>query len=125
VYAHGIDLAGDLHQFRITPQGTALMTIYYNYEVNCTDIGLDNTCWINDGLFQEVNIETRHLIFEWRATDHIPMNDMLINPGHKDGKSEEDSFDFFHINDIDKIDSGDYIISSRYMHAIMCISAKT
>jgi hypothetical protein len=125
VHAYGVDLSGDLHEFRITSEGTALLTIYYNHEVDCTDLGLGKSCWINDSLFQEVDIETGDLIFEWRATDHVRMSDAFIRPEGNDGRSEENSYDFFHINSIDKIDSGDYIISSRYMHAVLCISAKT
>ena len=55
------------------------------------------------------------------------MNDVFSSPSRKDGhgKSKKDAFDFFHINSVDKIDSGDYIISARYMHAVVCISGKT
>lgn len=55
------------------------------------------------------------------------MTDVFSSPSRKDGhgKSKKDAFDFFHINSVDKTDSGDFIISARYMHAIVCISAKT
>lgn len=55
------------------------------------------------------------------------MTDVFSSPSRKDGhgKSKADAFDFFHINSVDKMDSGDYIISARYMHAIVCISGKT
>ncbi len=120
-------MKGDSHEFRITPQGTALIAIYYKHEVDCTDLGLGKSCWIQDGWFQEIDIETGDLLFEWRATDHIRMTDVYSSPSRKDGhgKSKEDAFDFFHINSVDKIDSGDYIISARYMHAVVCISGKT
>lgn len=122
MYAYGIDLAGDLHEFRITPQGTALMTIYYTHQVDCTDIGLGKGCWIKDSLFQEVDIETGNLLFEWRATDHISLSEVYVTPGKN---SKKKSYDFFHINSVDKTDAGDYIISSRYLHAIVCVSAET
>lgn len=90
-------------------------------------MGLGKSCWIQDGLFQEIDIETGDLLFEWRATDHIRMSDVFSSPSRKDGhgKSKKDAFDFFHINGVDKTDAGDYIISARYMHAVVCISAKT
>ncbi|KAH8811268.1 ASST-domain-containing protein [Xylogone sp. PMI_703] len=123
----GKHLKGDSHEFRITPQGTALITIYYKREADCTDLKLGKTCWIQDGMFQEIDIETGKLIFEWRATDHIPMTDVYSKPSLKDGhgKSKKDAFDFFHINSVDKLDSGDYLISARYMHAVVLISGKT
>ncbi|KAE8442498.1 hypothetical protein EG329_003279 [Mollisiaceae sp. DMI_Dod_QoI] len=129
VHPHGKGLKrkGDSHEFRITPQGTALITIYHKHKADCRELGLGKKCWIQDGLFQEIDIETGKLIFEWRATDHIRMSDVFSSPSRKDGhgKSKKDAFDFFHINSVDKIDSGDYIISARYMHAIVCISGKT
>jgi hypothetical protein len=88
---------------------------------------LGKSCWIQDGLFQEIDLETGNLLFEWRATDHISMKDVYSSPSRKDGhgKSKKDAFDFFHINSVDKTDSGDYLISARYMHAVVCISSKT
>lgn len=127
VKPHGNGRKGDSHEFRITPQGTALITIYYKHKTDCTELGLGKSCWILDGLFQEIDIDTGHLLFEWRATDHIRMSDVFSKPCRKDGygRSKKDAFDFFHINSVDKIDSGDYIISARYMHAVLCISART
>jgi hypothetical protein len=90
-------------------------------------LGLGKKCWIQDGLFQEIDIETGDLIFEWRATEHIRMKDVFSSPNRKDGygTSKNDAFDFFHINSVDKLDSGDYLISARYMHAVVCVSGKT
>jgi hypothetical protein len=118
----GVGLGGDLHEFHITADDTALITIYHNHEIDCTDLGFDSTCWINDGLFQEIDIETGDLIFQWQASDHVRMSDSSVTPKGKDGQNEDLSFDFFHINSIDKDDQGNYIISSRYMNAVMCIS---
>jgi len=55
------------------------------------------------------------------------MKDVFSSPNAKDGygTSKKDAFDFFHINAVDKTDSGDYIISARYMHAILCVSGTT
>ncbi|KAH7355250.1 ASST-domain-containing protein [Rhexocercosporidium sp. MPI-PUGE-AT-0058] len=123
----GHGLKGDSHEFRITPEGTALIAIYKKHEVDCTDLGLGKKCWIQDGWFQEIDIETNELLFEWKATDHISMKDVYSSPSMKDGhgKSKEDAFDFFHINSVDKTESGDYIVSARYMLAVICISGKT
>ncbi|KIW46665.1 uncharacterized protein PV06_02317 [Exophiala oligosperma] len=127
IHPHGKKLKGDSHEFRITPQGTALITIYHKHQADCTDLKLGKSCWIQDGMFQEIDIETGKLLFEWRATDHIGMTDVFSSPNMKDGhgKSKADAFDFFHINSVDKTDSGDYVISARYMHAVVCISGKT
>ncbi|THY31789.1 hypothetical protein D6D01_02802 [Aureobasidium pullulans] len=127
IFPHGKGLKGDSHELRITPQGTAIIPIYHKRQTDCTSLGLGKSCWIQDGLFQEIDIETGALLFEWRATDHISMKDVFSSPNAKDGygTSKKDAFDFFHINAVDKTDSGDYIISARYMHAILCVSGTT
>ncbi|PBP22025.1 hypothetical protein BUE80_DR007134 [Diplocarpon rosae] len=123
----GKGLKGDSHEFRITPQGTALIVIYQKIQTDCTDLHLGKRCWIQDGWIQEIDIETGELRFEWRATDHIKMSDVFSAPSRKDGygRSQHDAFDFFHINSVDKMASGDFIVSARYLHAVICISAET
>jgi Arylsulfotransferase (ASST) len=118
----GVGLGGDLHEFHITADNTALITVYHNHESDCTDLGFGSACWINDSLFQEIDIETGDLIFQWQASDHVRMSDSTVTPKGKDGQTEDSAFDFFHINSVDKDDQGNYIISSRYMNAVMCIS---
>ncbi|KAL3423470.1 F-box domain-containing protein [Phlyctema vagabunda] len=121
VEAYGEDLNGDLHEFSITKNGTAMLTVYNDIELDCTSIGIDGKCWIDDCLFQEVDIETGDLVFQWRASEHFGLDEGFRGRG-KDGLTKETAFDFFHINSIDKDPWGNYIISSRYMHAITCIS---
>lgn len=111
-----------MHEFHITANNTALITIYHNHETDCTSLGLGVSCWINDSLFQEIDIETGDLIFQWQASDHVRMSDTFKRPSGSDGQTEEDAFDFFHINSVDKDPLGNYYISSRHMHAVMCIS---
>ena len=122
VFAVGHQLAGDLHEFHITTNNTALITIYHNHETDCTELGLGTKCWINDSLFQEIDIKTGDLIFQWQASDKVHMGNTFKWPSGNDGKDEESAFDFFHINSVDKDPLGNYYISSRYMHSIMCIS---
>ncbi|OWP04242.1 hypothetical protein B2J93_9310 [Marssonina coronariae] len=123
----GKGLRADSHEFRITPQGTALIVIYKKIQTDCTDLGLGPSCWVQDGWIQEIDIATGELRFEWHATDHIQMTDVFSAPSRKDGhgRSKSDAFDFFHINSVDKMPSGDFLVSARYMHAVLCVSAAT
>ena len=115
-------MKGDVHEFQITANNTALITIYHNREMDCTSLGLGPSCWISDSLFQEIDIETGRLIFQWHASDYTRLSDTFKWPSWGDGKTEEKAFDFFHINSVDKDPLGNYYISSRFMHAILCIS---
>lgn len=123
----GKHLKGDSHEFCITPQGTALIALYPKRQTDCTDLHLGKSCWIRDGWFQEIDIETGALLFEWKASEHVGWKDVYSEPCRKDGygTSKKDAFDWFHLNAIDKTDEGDYVVSARYLHAIVCISGKT
>ncbi|PYH97317.1 hypothetical protein BO71DRAFT_347415 [Aspergillus ellipticus CBS 707.79] len=111
---------GDLHEFQITPEGTALVTIYDPVPADLTPIGGPELGWIYDGLFQEIDIVTGGLLFEWRASEHFPVNSTYDNL-KKQGRTRGFAFDFFHINSVDKDDDGNYIVSARHTHSVSCI----
>ncbi|ORY60609.1 ASST-domain-containing protein [Pseudomassariella vexata] len=114
-------LEGDLHEFTITADGTALMTIYEITPANLSTVGGPPEGWIHDSIFQEMDIETGELIFEWRASQYYRVDESFDRPNGK-GKSQDHAWDFFHINSIDKDADGNYYISSRYMHTVTCLS---
>ncbi|KAJ0423559.1 ASST-domain-containing protein [Aspergillus carlsbadensis] len=116
---------GDLHDFQITSDGTALVTIYDPIVTDLRSVGGPELGWIYDCLFQEFNMATEELIFEWRASDKFPINSTYETLSGNTGNKRDSAFDFFHINSVDKDDQGNYIISSRHTHAIFCISRST
>lgn len=113
------DLEGDLHEFNIVGDA-ALVTIYEAIPADLSSIGGPESGWIFDGIFQEIDIETGELLFEWRASDHYRIDETYAALG-SNGEDQASAFDFFHINSINKDDEGNYYISSRYMHTITCI----
>lgn len=117
--AGGLD--GDLHEFSITDNGTALMTIYEAVPADLSGVGGPVEGWVHDGILQEVDIETGKLVFEWRATSFYKAEHSLWGTGGK-GLSKEDAWDYFHINSIDKDPEGNYYVSSRYTFTVTCIS---
>ncbi|WPG99977.1 Hypothetical protein R9X50_00280100 [Acrodontium crateriforme] len=132
---HKVDAANgkhaDLHEFVVTPEGTALMTIYDIIPHDVTEFREFNSSnpedqdpnYIWDSLFQEVDIETGNLIFEWRASDHLTLNTTYRIIGAAGTKN--DPFDWFHINSIQKDEVGNYLISARYTHSMMYINGTT
>lgn len=109
----------DQHGFGITDQGTLLFTIYETRKANLEPIGKPGRCYIWDCLFQEVDIETGKLLFEWRASDHIDFRASFDGQG---GTSYWDPWDWFHLNSVDKDDLGNYLLSARYTQALHYIS---
>lgn len=99
------------------------MTVYYPHPANLSAIGGPENGWVLDSIFQEVDIETGELIFEWRASEHIPVQDTMRSYVGSDlGNDPSSGFDYFHINSVDKDHQGNYIISARHTHQIICIS---
>ncbi|KAI9717584.1 MAG: hypothetical protein M1828_007145 [Chrysothrix sp. TS-e1954] len=119
--AHG--LTADLHEFKITKDNTALLTSYQQLPADLSSLGREEPGFIWDSIFQEIDIETDTVLFEWHALDHFTFDDcynVLIGKG-----AEDDAFDYYHINSIDKDPKGNYIISARYSHAVSYIDGHT
>ncbi|KND87540.1 hypothetical protein TOPH_07789 [Tolypocladium ophioglossoides CBS 100239] len=116
-------LEGDLHDFRVTEQGTALMTVYDIRDHDLSALG-KATGPIWDCLIQEIDIPTGNLVFEWRASEHLNVSDTHWDIGGE-GEPGGAAFDWFHLNSIDKDPRGNYMVSSRYLHSVTYIHGKT
>lgn len=129
----GSGVSSDMHEFRMTPHSngtTVLMTVYqprhYDLAANPRYRVAGGMGWLVEGVFQEVDIETGKVVFEWRSTDHLDPSLSYTFPGTTDtsgdGLSEDTPWDYFHINSIDKNTDGDYLISARHMAGIYKLS---
>ncbi|GLI75227.1 hypothetical protein PoHVEF18_003480 [Penicillium ochrochloron] len=118
-------LHGDLHEFQITRDDTALFAVYEILPADLREIGGPKNGWIYDGLFQEVDVETNKLLFQWRASEHFPFQESERDREEGDGDTEDNPWDFFHINSIDKDWRGNYLVSSRYMSSLAYIDGRT
>lgn len=83
-----------------------------------------------ESYFQEVDLASNELLFQWRASDHVSVGDTYWTPDIRDdagrqGLSEEESLDYFHINSVEKDGKGNYLISARHMASIYYIDGKT
>ncbi|OTB04720.1 hypothetical protein M426DRAFT_261680 [Hypoxylon sp. CI-4A] len=119
--ANGLD--ADLHDFRITKAGTALITVYEIVQRDLSGVGKDHHGPVWDCLIQEVDLETGQAIFQWRALDHWDLADGYKEIGG-DGVGSR-AYDVFHMNSIDKDERGNYLTSSRYMHALTYVNGTT
>ncbi len=123
IHAVGQGLKADLHEFQLTEDGTALITIYNttSFDLRPMGWGRAKEGWIEDCMFQEVDIATGELLFQWRAQDHFkPEDSYYWHPFG--GYVESIPFDFYHINSIEKDSKGNYLISSRHFHHLAYIN---
>jgi hypothetical protein len=109
----GNGYSGDLHEFRLTSRGTALLSAYGTGHVQIA------TPRVMDGIHQgpyfygvaqEVDIATGRVLLQWRSNDHVPLSASYENPPKQVGNG----WDYFHINTIEvDPDDGNLIISGR------------
>jgi hypothetical protein len=100
---------GDHHEFLITPQDTALLTIYASTPADLTSVGGPKDGAVLDGIAQEVDISTGEVLFEWHSLEHVGLDESY----RKASKDSGGAFDYFHINSIDVDYDDNLIVSSR------------
>jgi hypothetical protein len=103
----GNGLAGDEHEFTITPRNTALIT-FYQGRGDVIDSG-----------FQELDIATGRVLFQWHALGRIALAESYAK---RRGKAP---FDYFHINSVELGGDGNLLISARNTHAVYEIDRRT
>ena len=111
---------GDHHEFLITPQGTALITIYNPLPWDLSPFGGPEDGVVLDGIVQEVDIESGEVLFEWHSLDHVGLEESYSKPS-KDSKW---AFDYFHINSIDLDHDDNLLVSARRTFAVYKIDRK-
>jgi len=117
----GNGYAGDHHEFLITPQDTALITIYSKVPMDLSSLGGPTDSAVLDGVVQEVDIETGKVLFEWHSLEHVALEESYFGPS-PDLKT---SFDYFHINSIDAYDDEHLLISARRTSTVYKVNRKT
>jgi hypothetical protein len=105
----GNGLAADLHDFHITSQNTALLTVFDPIYCNLSRAGGPSNGAVTDSGFQEIDLRTGLVRREWLSLDHIGLSDSYSPAA---GSSTEWPFDYFHINSLDQI-GGMTLISAR------------
>ena len=91
-------------------------------QADLSSVGRRGDTWIWESLFQELDIESGEVIFQWRASEHVDFSDVYVTPGEA---KKSDPWDFFHINMVEKDKKGNYLVSSRYLRGGLYISGKT
>ncbi len=116
----------DLHEFVVTPQGTALISAYRTHSgVDLSSIGGPASGYLCSGVVQEIDIASGELLFEWDSYDPAnppiaPAESYLpLEPGQG---TQARPFDYLHLNSIDQAPDGDFIVSGRHTWTIYKIS---
>lgn len=113
----GNGLQADLHEFTITPQGTALITAYrlVHWPIGSNPNGL-----VFDGVVQEIDIPTGLVLFQWDSLDHVSLADSYVGAPIK-----QHPYDYFHINSVQQAADGNLIVSARNTWAAYDVDRRT
>jgi hypothetical protein len=67
----GNGLNADAHEFLLTPQGTALITIYDVVTADLSSLGGSKSAPVWEGSIQEIDVATGKVIFEWHSLGKV------------------------------------------------------
>src|SRR5438045_3357528 len=101
----------DLHEFVLTPQGTALFTCYpETVRADLSSVGGPSDGQAREAIIQEVDVHSGRVRFEWRSLDHIPVTESY--------QSLAEPYDYLHANSIDVAPDGNLLVSARHTWAL-------
>jgi len=112
---------GDLHEFFLTPQGTAFFTCYGTGYADLSSLGGGEHAPYFYGVAQEVDVKTGKVLFQWRSDEHVAFSESYA-PVPKDGTTP---WDYFHINSLSLSGPDDLLISSRHTWTVYKVSRRT
>ena len=102
----------DLHEFELTKDGDALLTVYSPIRVHLPGTPDGTLSPLLDSIVQEVDIKTGLVVWEWHSYGHIPLETSQATP------QNSASYDAFHINAIQALKNHRVLISARDTSAV-------
>ena len=112
----------DLHDFKVNPNGTAVLTVFNPIDCNLSEVGGPTGGAVTDSVFQELDLRTGLVRREWHSLDHVPLADSYSSAT---GASREWPFDYFHVNSVDQNADGTTLISARNTWAMYELNTTT
>ncbi|ETN39604.1 uncharacterized protein HMPREF1541_05830 [Cyphellophora europaea CBS 101466] len=118
----------DQHETALSYDKKATLTMIYNTER--ADLSAQNITtgmgWLQNCIFQKLDIETNDLLFEWSAIEHVSLQEAHVFPNTTEvvgsGLVASSPWDYFHINSMDENADGDYLISARHTSSLYKLS---
>ncbi len=118
----GNGLDADIHEFEVTPQNTALITIYNNIPMDLSPLGGPVDGIAQEGVVQEIDIATGAVVFEWHSLPNIALSESY-QPISTAAAGVP--YDYFHINSVKLDTDGNLLISSRHTWTVYKVNRTT
>ncbi|GAB3023504.1 arylsulfotransferase family protein [Mycobacterium bourgelatii] len=115
----GRDLSSDIHEFRLTPDGHALITCYEEVATDLTVIGGPKDGRIYNCHATVVDVASKTKLFAWDALSHVPIAE--TGATYTAGQV----LDPYHMNSIALDPSGNLLISMRAVSTVFNVDPRT
>jgi hypothetical protein len=115
----GNGYAMDLHEFRLTPQGTALVVAYQAVRYDLSSVGGPTNGHVVDGVVQEIDLATGLVLFEWHSLGNVALDE---SDWRRRGPFP---WDYFHANSVSRDGDDGIVVSARHASAVYRIARAT
>lgn len=108
----GAELSADIHEFRLTPDGHALISAYQEVAADLTAVGGPQNGAIYNCVAAVVDVASQRTLFRWDALSHIPLTDSPAK------YTAGQVLDPYHMNSISLDPAGNLLISMRALSTV-------
>lgn len=105
----GNGLTQDIHEFRLTRENTALITIYRTVPRDLSAFGGPASGLVTEGVVQEIDVVNGHVLFEWHSLDHVGLDESHAPVP----TSPTAAWDYFHLNAVSVDEDGNLLVGAR------------
>jgi hypothetical protein len=113
----GNGMSADLHEFELTPQGTALLLIYDAVRRDLRAVGGSRRGVAVQAVVQEIDIATGLVLFEWHSLGAVGLSE-----SHEKLPKRSGQWDYLHANSVALDGTGDFVVSARHTSSVLRIS---
>jgi EmrB/QacA subfamily drug resistance transporter len=110
----------DLHEIRLTQQGTAWIDSFDPIDMNLASLHGAKNGILTDSVVQEIDVKTGLVMWEWHALGHVPLQDSTMAPSRSSYP-----WDYIHVNSVDPGSSNDVLLSARNTCALYDVDIRT
>lgn len=115
----GGELSSDIHEFRLTPDGRALITSYQEVVTDLSAVGGPKDGRIYNCIASVVDVARRQTLFQWDALAHVPVSDSPAK------YAAGQVLDPYHMNCIALDPAGNLVISMRALSTVFNVDPRT
>jgi len=113
----------DQHDLVLTPEGTALFLVYEPVAADLSALGGPADAALVDGVVYEVDVATGRTVWEWRARDHVGLDESYAPP--PSGDTARIPYDYLHANSIEVDRDGSLLVSARHTWTIYKVDRRS